>query len=97
VKNKEALRFLDWPDGVLLPKRDDRISSTSLGSTLEAQSKSEGCRRKTLFLLSIQRLEERRGLDVVSFRQRNTDRPSVPDVGRERGVGTPCFSSLVGL
>ncbi len=30
-------------------------------------------------------------LDVISFRQRNTERPSVPEVGRERGGGDAVF------
>jgi len=38
-----------WPISVFLTKRYDRITSASLASALGAQSKSEECRRKTLF------------------------------------------------
>jgi hypothetical protein len=65
------------PVGVFLTKRYDRISSASLGSAFGAQSKSEEGGRKTPFPLSPKQLVERLRKDVVSFRQKNTYRPTV--------------------
>src|SRR5260370_12394749 len=64
-----------WPVSSFFMKRYHKVLSGSLWSALTAHGRNEVCRRKALFLPSLKRLLERPHSNVVSSRQRTTDRP----------------------
>src|SRR5438876_8056991 len=65
-----------WPVSSFFTKRYHKVLSGSLCSALTAHGRNEVCRRKALFLPSLKRLIEHLHSNVVSYRQKTTDRPS---------------------